>query len=740
MATKIERRGVYLFIEGKEIKNDIKSIEKEFYQLRGELRKAEIGSEAYNQKLQKMGALKNIMDQHNKAVRETGKEWNLLNSGTLGKIKDSFENLPGPIGAAISSVTGLGKALWALVANPIGATIAVIVGSLTLLYKAFTSTDTGAVALEGTFKSLGNIIDVLWDRTMSYYKMLGSLFTLDWQGFKKNATDAFGGIGSSIRDAASAGWEYAQTMDSIADRESASLIRTNKLKAEIEELKNLSKDSNKTATEKMELAQKAMDKEIELNAIEKGFLKERNEAETKNLASKIQIGKLTMAQKEEQLKQWLEIDDRELESTMEKDAAFREFVNKNEEEFQNLQKAKAEEFQKDQEFFKETRRLQKTLSSEKKEILQQEEEARKQHFQNLQDGIDKAFIEEQNKLKEQYLDKKLTQEQLNLEMYALEAAHLVAMKALYQQYGKDTAEIDSQIIDQKIKSMEDANTRLEEMLKISAEVEKSNAEESLKSEADLVKETDDWRKKDNENRDAATQKEIEDNLKREEAAKQLRDAQIETSVQAGIAAVENAETFEEAGKAILNSIRDQIKAYLAEAVTIAALKALKSVPFPLNLVAATLAGGAAALLFNKLIPKFEAGGYTNGARMYMAGESGTEWIAPNDMVTHPIIGPRIAALEALRRNRPSLSGEAVKAFASGGYTNTARIRSGSEGIPDENSANSSNSRIEQLLAATEKAFSENTKATYQFMKWRPTVYTELIKKDLDTLDEIDKKR
>ncbi len=738
MATKIERRGVYLFIEGKEIKNDIKSIEKEFYQLRGELRKAEIGSEAYNQKLQKMGALKNIMDDHNKAVRDTGKQWNLLNSGTLGKIKDSFENLPGPIGTAISSVTGLGTALWALVANPIGATIAVIVGSLTLLYKAFTSTDTGAVALEGTFKSLGNIVDVLWDRTMSYYKMLGSLFTLDWQGFKKNATDAFGGIGSSMRDAASAGWEYAQTMDSIADRESASLIRTNKMKAEIEELKNLSKDSNKTAEEKMALAQKAMDMEIELNAIEKGFLKERNEAELKNLASKIQIGKLTMDQKEEQLKQWLEVDDKELESMMEKDAAFREFVNKNEEEFQNLQKAKAEEFQKDQEFFKETRRLQKTLSSEKKEILQQEEEARKQHFQNLQDEIDKAFLEEQNKLKEQYLDKKLTQEQLNLEMYALEAAHLVALKALHEQYGLDTTEIDAKIIDQKIQNLEAANQQIQEMMKIAAEVEKSINEGSAQAEAELMKETDEWRKQDNDKREAALQKEISDNQKKIDEAEKLKELQVQNAVESGIAAIENAETLEEAGRAILNSIRDQIKAYIAEAVTIAALKALKSVPFPLNLIAATVAGGAAMLLFNKLIPKFEAGGYTNGARMYMAGEAGTEWIAPNDMVTDPIIGPRIAELENIRRGNVSISKEALKTFTPGISVKRYEMsESNNKTISDGYYAFSN---LNQLLSATEKALSENTKATYQFMKWQPKVYTEMIKKDFDTLDEIDKKR
>ena len=259
MSTKIERRGISLFIEGKEIKDDVKSIEREFFRLQRELKKTTIGSEEYNKKLQQMGQLKNILDNHNKAVRETAKSWAGLNGGMLGKLKSSFENLPGPIGMAVSSITTLGKAMWALVANPIGATIALIVGSLVLLKKAFTSTDTGAVAMEGTLKAIGNIFDVLIDRTMSYYKLIGSLFTFDWQGVKKNAKDAFGGIGDSIRDAATAGWDYAQTMDNIADREAASQIRMAKMKAEIETLKNQSKDANKTTAEKLELSQKAMD-------------------------------------------------------------------------------------------------------------------------------------------------------------------------------------------------------------------------------------------------------------------------------------------------------------------------------------------------------------------------------------------------------------------------------------------------------------------------------------------------
>lgn len=737
MATKIERRGVTLFIDGKEIKNDVKSIEREFYKLRGELKKSEIGSEEYNQKLQQMGQLKNILDSHNKAVKETAKSWGGLNNGVLGKLQNSFADLPGPIGMAVTSVTTLGKAMWALVANPIGATIAAIVGALTLLYKAFTSTDTGAVAMEGTLKGIGNILDVLLDRTMSYFKLLGSIITFDWQGIKNNAKDAFGGIAGSIRDTASAGWEYAQTMDGIADREAAAQIRMEKMKAEIETLKNLSKDSNKTAEEKLELAKKAMDLEVELNGIEKGFLIERNQAETKNLASKIQIGNITMKQKEEMLKQWLAVDDKELESLMEKDKAFADFVNKNEEEFQTLQKAKASEFLKDQEFQKETRRLQKTLSSEKKEILQEEEQNRKQHFENLKDSVDKAFQEEQNILKQQFLDKKVTQEQLNLEMQSLEMAHLVAMKALHEKYGLDVTEINTKILDQQINAQAEANKRLEEMLKVSSEVKKNSDAEDVAAASDLERQMDEEFKKYQTSRDKEAQEEIDRNLEKQEAAQALKDVQIETAVQSGIAAIENAQTMEEAGKAVLNSIREQLKAYIAEAVTIAALKALKSVPFPFNMIAATVAGGAATFLFNKMIPKFATGGYTQGAEMYVAGEKGTEWIAPNWMTKNPATGPLINSLERMRQRNIVPSEDTVKYFANGGYTSKSTSISG-DNLPDFNSSN--NSSIAPLLAATAKALDENAKATRQFMKWKPKVYTEMIKKDLAMLEDIERKR
>jgi hypothetical protein len=68
-------------------------------------------------------------------------------------------------------------------------------------------------------------------------------------------------------------------------------------------------------------------------------------------------------------------------------------------------------------------------------------------------------------------------------------------------------------------------------------------------------------------------------------------------------------------------------------------------------------------------PGYASGGYTAGERMYIAGEAGTEWIAPNKMVNSPVTGPIIAALENMRNSK--LSPAALQTFASGGFNSSS---------------------------------------------------------------------
>ena len=211
-------------------------------------------------------------------------------------------------------------------------------------------------------------------------------------------------------------------------------------------------------------------------------------------------------------------------------------------------------------------------------------------------------------------------------------------------------------------------------------------------------------------RTEAMAKEFEIEQEIAEAKKQLKEEQIRYAVEAGMAAVENAQTVEEAGRAILNVIRDQIKAYLAEAITVAALKALKGVPFPANIAAAAVAGGAASFLFNKLIPEFQQGGFTGyGDDDEPAGITHkNEFVVNANSLRNPYV-----------RNAVNVIDQAQK---TGKIANVNTIPGATNNVIDNTSAR------------------ELTKAINQLLKWKPKVYTELIKKDLDTLNEIDEKR
>lgn len=164
-------------------------------------------------------------------------------------------------------------------------------------------------------------------------------------------------------------------------------------------------------------------------------------------------------------------------------------------------------------------------------------------------------------------------------------------------------------------------------------------------------------------------------------------------------------------------------------------KAKKQAAINTGIVVASAVASGISSGKRKKTDAFAAGGFTHGAKMYVAGEAGTEWIAPNSMVKHPATAPIIAALENMRTNR--LSPAAIEAFAAGGYSRKATTISGNKLI-DFNFSNTSS--VAPLLAATAKALEENTKATREFMNWKPKVYTEMIKKDLENLDKIQKTR
>ena len=104
----------------------------------------------------------------------------------------------------------------------------------------------------------------------------------------------------------------------------------------------------------------------------------------------------------------------------------------------------------------------------------------------------------------------------------------------------------------------------------------------------------------------------------------------------------------------------------------AVIKSLNTPP-PLNFVLAGLTAAAGATqiaAISSAPPAYAKGGYTQGERMYIAGEAGREWIASNALVNNPYTAPIISQLESIQRG---VSSPAVFAPAQPNYEDMMSI-------------------------------------------------------------------
>ena len=149
----------------------------------------------YNVKVNTSDATKNINSLQSSLEGVVGE------GGKIDTITQKFSAMPGALGQASNAMNGLGKQMWALVANPIGAVIAALVGAITLLYKAFTSTNEGADKLDQGLAGLGAAFEVVMNAVAKVAENLIGLFENPQQALsdfsdmlKENITNRFEGL------------------------------------------------------------------------------------------------------------------------------------------------------------------------------------------------------------------------------------------------------------------------------------------------------------------------------------------------------------------------------------------------------------------------------------------------------------------------------------------------------------------------------------------------------------------
>lgn len=110
---KTVKRGVYLYIDGKEIKNDINSIDLEMKRLQRDIKEMTRGSEEYNRTMAKIQHLQGILKQHRQEIKGITTETKKA-TVSIGTMVDWFNRFGGVILSVIGFLTGFTLALRAI--------------------------------------------------------------------------------------------------------------------------------------------------------------------------------------------------------------------------------------------------------------------------------------------------------------------------------------------------------------------------------------------------------------------------------------------------------------------------------------------------------------------------------------------------------------------------------------------------------------------------------------------------
>jgi len=173
----------------------------------------------------------------------------------IGNYKSALDLLPASLKSTASGFQAAGAAAKMFIANPVVLAIAAIVGAVVGLVEAFKGTEEGGDRLKKKFDQIKAVIDVLKDRIENFALGLAKVFSGEQK--LKDLKGTFAGIGDEIaRDVRLAG-ELRGMLEQLEDKEIDLLVISAARKTEINRLRELAADQNKTEAERITLMQRA---------------------------------------------------------------------------------------------------------------------------------------------------------------------------------------------------------------------------------------------------------------------------------------------------------------------------------------------------------------------------------------------------------------------------------------------------------------------------------------------------
>lgn len=198
-------------------------------------------------------ALNSALDNTTKEVdnvNKSGQGTSKLASG-FNKAGDAVEALQPGLKGAVSGMKAMLVQMWAIVANPIGLVVVAIVGALTLLYKAFASTNDGADKLEQVMAGLSAVIDIVRDRILVVGNAIVKFFQGDFKGALAEGKKAVSGFGAEVEREFKQASNAAKSLQEVEDAMRSISVSRAKLDRDLAKSKELLTDENATYAQKV---------------------------------------------------------------------------------------------------------------------------------------------------------------------------------------------------------------------------------------------------------------------------------------------------------------------------------------------------------------------------------------------------------------------------------------------------------------------------------------------------------
>jgi hypothetical protein len=360
----------------------------------------------------------------------------------VGNYESALEGLPGGFGAASKGAIGLGKQLWALVANPIGAIIAAIVLYLAALYKAFTSTDSGANMFAAGMEIVSAVIDVVRQRLAGVATGIVELFKGNWKESMAAFKEGFRGIGDQMTDATKAAVDYTYAIDALGDSEDNYISKRADNANKIAKLEFIVADKGEGTKKRREALDAALAMSKEESEHNKLMAEKNLQIELDYLAAKTDSRDKASA---EEIKAFLLMSDEEQKNAK---SSLKLVRNNNEAKFKELEELYAKSIDADTAYFEENKKLNSKKAQFEADIKAEELASEKK----LADDT-KAINDEKTATQKQQLDNWLKiKEQKAQEEINIETEKLLKGEITNEQYAKRIIEIQIAATEAQLKN------------------------------------------------------------------------------------------------------------------------------------------------------------------------------------------------------------------------------------------------------------------------------------------------